>query len=190
MIAIVAAGAVVVLVLELLDVGPEPGSDHASEPPESEEEEEELPSEGEREWRELLQRDGQRSKRAVSSSTGNKQLLEHDGFVYFGGEILGRVHEMPSSSFTTETRVLVMCHKHISCSMDIVLRGGMDKTAIHKWLLAGRRFSNADDHCKVCFIIRSLLLHQHVDFGCKHIRILTSLFFVRELINHFHSVRL
>ena len=96
---------------------------------------------------------------------------------------------MPSSVSTTETRVLVMCHNHISCSMDIVLRGGMDKTAIHKWLLAGRRFSNADDHCKACFIIRSLFLHQHVFLMQTH-QNSDIIVFVHEFINHFHSIRL
>ena len=94
---------------------------------ESESDEEELPSGAERKWRELLQRDGGCFKAPALDTSGKKLFLEHDGFVDFCAEVLGRAHEMPSSVPTTETRVLVTCHKHISCSMDIAAqRHGQD----------------------------------------------------------------
>ena len=71
---------------------------------------------------------------------------------------------------------MVMCHRHISCSADIVLGKGMNKTGIHKWLAAAHRFRNADDHCKafLCFGMSMLILYantshvQHHGFVCAH----------------------
>ena len=151
---------------KLEDSGSEPASDCAEEE-EEEEEEEEPPSEAEREWRELVKRDGDRFRAAAvqTKKPVRESVLEHDGFVYFGAEVLGRIHEMPSSATAREIRVMVMCHRHISCSMDMVLSDGMNKTAIHKWLLAAHRFPNADQHRKACsriifcFVISMVILY-------------------------------